>query len=695
MTISELYERLTAEGREVNWQDAKHRSLVCVCDVYVQTAKGITAKCRSGEHGSDELLRTTRETDAANGVVAQAGMAAGLPGAAHRAAGGLADGMVEQRSALHSAAAASGETGRGVEEGLDPAAKQPLSPRSGGGRNEDAPAEGVATAEAPSATRQEQRQYKPSAQAEAAQGGMNGVEGQQEKLGGGPGLPTPPKRGLSLKRSQSDVLTRIPPQNIHAEQSVLGSILIEAATIDDVAAVINAADFYRPSHAHIFQALQAMAERAALALGGDPAAGIDMVTLEHELKRRGVLEEVGGVGYLADLATRVPTSLHAKQYAGIVKECAVKRQIIARSLTLIDQAFNGHQVGELAEQARQIVPATIDGSGLPALITRDIQILSGKQFAGQQANVVRRWVVEGWLARKEISLWSGKVEHGKTTLLRTLVMCVMRGEMFLERHVYPGVVLYVMLDADGPGLTYELFLKLGWNPDDDPIHFLIDPVMCLRPNSFEQFHAQLLQIKPSLVVIDPIGRFQKIEEGDGGFNGYGMTYAMARFSELAKRTDCHIALLHHIPRGRSDQDDAATAGFGSIAIAGGCNARFVCLKKPGDMYTLKTSKGKGGGFMPFDGEMRLEKNPETEWVTLAGAYDWKDEARALKAAVTDLVMNSDQEWTSDALGRALKVQRSTAGLAGRLAAEDGDIATWKDGKRYMFASHAVRQEMKK
>lgn len=491
------------------------------------------------------------------------------------------------------------------------------------------------------------------------------------------------REDYEVPHGASDILRRVPPQNIEAEQSFLGAILLEPSVFPEACRLLERDDFYKESHREIYGAM--------LAVAGTEEA-IDAVTLAHILRAAHLLEAVGGAGYIAELAACVPTAAHVGSYAKIIKECAIKREYIYGLAQSLERAYNGVSVPEL-RRAHELIAPTINSAELPDLITRDIQILSGRDFAAYQRTVKRSWVIEGLLAKKEISLWSGKIEHGKTTLIRTLVMCVLRGELFLGRHVYPGRVLYVMLDGDGEALTFEMFNKLGIDWDNDPIDLLVDPVMSLRPNSFKQFHAKLLELRPSLVVIDPIGRFQKVEEKDGGFNSYGMTYAMAQFSELAKQGDAHFLLLHHIPRGRSDADDPASAAFGSVAIAGGCNARFSCIKKPGDVYCVVSSKGKGGGFTPFDGEQKLKKDPETEWVTLDGPWSWKDQADAIKPKVLEAINNADEWTTALELSRIVKVQRSIAGSAAKSLYKQGDIVmVIAEDNKHFFGHYGLSKE---
>jgi replicative DNA helicase len=112
---------------------------------------------------------------------------------------------------------------------------------------------------------------------------------------------------------------KLAPQAVEAEQSVLGSILIDAEAILRVADFLKPNDFYRAQHGDIYESM--------LALHGQREP-IDLVTLADELERRGRLEPSGGPGYLADLMNAVPTAVHAEHYGRIVERKAVLRNII-------------------------------------------------------------------------------------------------------------------------------------------------------------------------------------------------------------------------------------------------------------------------------------------------------------------------------------------------------------------------------
>src|ERR1700682_533878 len=111
----------------------------------------------------------------------------------------------------------------------------------------------------------------------------------------------------------------VPPQNLEAEESVLGAMMISPGAIGAVSEIVDASDFYRESHAKVY--------RAALALyaKGEP---VDAITLTDMLEERSELDDVGGRVRLHELAALVPASANAAHYARIVRETATLRGLI-------------------------------------------------------------------------------------------------------------------------------------------------------------------------------------------------------------------------------------------------------------------------------------------------------------------------------------------------------------------------------
>ena len=139
----------------------------------------------------------------------------------------------------------------------------------------------------------------------------------------------------------------IPPQNLDAEESVLGAMMLSSGAIGAVSEFVDAADFYRESHGHIYRAVLGLYAR------GEP---VDAITVVDELDRLGHLEEVGGQERVTELAALVPAASNAAHYARIVHEMATLRGLIRAGNDIARLGFDrpGETV-ELVDRAEQIV----------------------------------------------------------------------------------------------------------------------------------------------------------------------------------------------------------------------------------------------------------------------------------------------------------------------------------------------------
>jgi replicative DNA helicase len=140
----------------------------------------------------------------------------------------------------------------------------------------------------------------------------------------------------------------VPPQNLDAEESVLGAMMLSPGAIGAVSEVLSAADFYRESHAKIYRAGLALYGR------GDP---VDAITLVDELERRGELEDVGGKVRVHELAALVPAASNAAHYARIVREMATLRGLVraGSEIARLGMERDGQDVAELVDRAEQVV----------------------------------------------------------------------------------------------------------------------------------------------------------------------------------------------------------------------------------------------------------------------------------------------------------------------------------------------------
>lgn len=147
----------------------------------------------------------------------------------------------------------------------------------------------------------------------------------------------------------NDIMTdNLPPQNIEAEQAVLGAIFLNTDALADAMEYVEADDFYRRVHQILFQAM--------VNLNNDGEA-IDVLTVQNYLTTNNQLDDVGGVAYIAELATSVPTAANAGYYAKIVEGKSMLRRLISTATNIITQANNGDDdVPSLLDSAeRQIM----------------------------------------------------------------------------------------------------------------------------------------------------------------------------------------------------------------------------------------------------------------------------------------------------------------------------------------------------
>ena len=128
----------------------------------------------------------------------------------------------------------------------------------------------------------------------------------------------------------SDAL-KVPPQDLQAEQSVLGAILVDASSINLVVEFLRQDHFYSKENQNIYGAMQSLFEKQQ---------PIDIITLQSQLKKEGKLKDVGGTSYLTDLINTVPTSAYIEHYGRIVKDHYTKRQLIAFSSRTVQKAFD-------------------------------------------------------------------------------------------------------------------------------------------------------------------------------------------------------------------------------------------------------------------------------------------------------------------------------------------------------------------
>ncbi len=143
------------------------------------------------------------------------------------------------------------------------------------------------------------------------------------------------------------IASRLPPQNLEAEQAVLGGIMLDNDAINRVVEFITPEDFYRESHRKIFRAMLDLSEK------GEP---IDLITLSNLLKSQEALETVGGATYLSLLVDTIPTAANSTTYSKIIREKSILRRLIHGATEIIARSYEpSDTIDQFLDQSEKII----------------------------------------------------------------------------------------------------------------------------------------------------------------------------------------------------------------------------------------------------------------------------------------------------------------------------------------------------
>jgi len=215
--------------------------------------------------------------------------------------------------------------------------------------------------------------------------------------------------------------TYVPPSNIEAEQATLGSMMLERDALLRAMEILQADEFYRPTHQEVFDTL------VVLALRDEPA---DLITLQEELRKRGKLEDVGGTEYLMALVDSVPTAVNVEHYAGIVKRMSDRRTVIAAATEIIGIAQNDEHsdpVEAFIEKSLALRPSNRDKTVTMLEATNEAweritNYQDGKPKMGISWGIDRLNKKTYGVMDSDFVLIGGRPSEGKTVLLAQLAV---------------------------------------------------------------------------------------------------------------------------------------------------------------------------------------------------------------------------------------------------------------------------------
>ncbi len=216
------------------------------------------------------------------------------------------------------------------------------------------------------------------------------------------------------------------PHSLEAEQSVLGGLLVSPDVWGEIADIINADDFYRPNHRQIYREISQLAEE------NDP---IDIITLADKLQAKGVLETVGGLSYISELAEKTPSVSNIKAYAVVIRERAVLRNLIQTSQEIAESGFNpeGRSSSEIVDDAQRKIMRLSDGEQgsvglreIKPILTSALDRIeelyeSGSDLTGVSTGFKDLDNMTSGLQRADLVIVAGRPSMGKTAFAMNLV----------------------------------------------------------------------------------------------------------------------------------------------------------------------------------------------------------------------------------------------------------------------------------
>ena len=216
---------------------------------------------------------------------------------------------------------------------------------------------------------------------------------------------------------------KIPPQNLDAEMSLLGAVLIDEETLADISEHVKPHDFYDKRHGLVYEAMMRLYEKHK---------PVDLLTLTEELKKKNDIETIGGSAYLTELTNYVPTAAHAEAYAELVSQKAIRRRLIKASAEISEMGFDEEtSTDELLEQAEAQLFAVSDASLKQDLVS--IETILTDSFDRMEELHRNKGALRGvrtgyrdldnmtaGLQRSDLIILAARPAVGKTTLVTNL-----------------------------------------------------------------------------------------------------------------------------------------------------------------------------------------------------------------------------------------------------------------------------------
>ena len=339
---------------------------------------------------------------------------------------------------------------------------------------------------------------------------------------------------MKQKQPASEILDRLPPHDIKAEQAVLGSILLDRTVIDSVLPIVQAGDFYVDAHRILFEHL------VALCFLGEP---IDPILLIHYLKTAGDFEAVGGAAAIAEIAQSVPVAAHAVYYAEIVRDKAARRRIIHKTIEALRDAYSDDLPTPtvLTHILQELDSVASEAPGVASL-----KCLTSRDLDGTDFNV--QFFVQDVLAKGQPMTIIGPSKALKTSVVVDMGVSIATATHFLGKFFVPEQARIGILSGESGMAKLQISARdvcRERNLSLSNVQNLVwsDEVPKLTsPDYLYALHRFITSQRLEIVVIDPL--YMAIPDVDTArLTEMGAVFRAA--NEVCLRTNCTLILCHH------------------------------------------------------------------------------------------------------------------------------------------------------
>lgn len=368
---------------------------------------------------------------------------------------------------------------------------------------------------------------------------------------------------------------KVPPHSIEAEQSVIGGLLLDNEAWDRVSSRLTEVDFYRREHKLIFSMIQKLAGQNT---------PFDVVTLCDALESEQVLEQVGGLGYLSELAKNTPSVANIGAYADIVRERSILRQLLAISSDMADKVYNpeGLSSGQILDEAERKVFAIAEHGSkdagptsvkevIPVVVNKLDELMQSEGgITGLSTHYVDLDRLTSGLQAADMVIVAGRPSMGKTTfamnIAENVAMDAKKPVLIFSMEMPKDALVLRMLSS--MGRVEQSALRSGQLQDNDwskifstmalvseRMNMFIDDTPALSPSEMRSRARRLAREHDglSLIVVDYL---QLMQIPGGAENRVNEVSEISRnLKTLAKELNVPVVALSQLSRKCEERTD--------------------------------------------------------------------------------------------------------------------------------------------